>query len=112
MTLDGVDALWTNLLEAFEEDRRHQAFLAYCRETQALDRAAKRYREHAANEAVSAEHRSIAEQNLKAITVLAMAQFSSMPREKPASATNFIRLIAGLLLVSAVLILAWALTFR
>ena len=113
MTVDGEDVLWTNLLEAFEEDRRHQAFLAYCRETQSLDRAAKRYREQAANEEISAEHRAIAEKKLKAIMLLAIAHFAAAtPKKKPMAAGKVISLIAGLLLAASVLILAWALALR
>lgn len=109
---DGEAALWQNLLEAFEEERRHQAFLAYCRETHALDHAARRYRQHAASEDVSAEHRAIAEQKLKAITVLAIAQFSSIPRTDPVAAPKLLRLLAALLLAASVLVLGWALAFR
>ncbi|NUO49056.1 MAG: hypothetical protein HOV80_09395 [Polyangiaceae bacterium] len=37
-------ALWTKVLNSWSEDDRHKGFIAYCRELNKLDEAARRYR--------------------------------------------------------------------
>lgn len=112
MSADGEEALWNSVLEGFDQERRHQAFLAYCRETGALPNAARRYREVQEDEDATEERRATADKQLKAITVMALAQFQSTPRTDPASAKKILRLVAALLLAGSILVLGWALAFR
>lgn len=39
-----LEALWSKAIGNWKEDERHKAFVAYCRETNRLDEAARRYR--------------------------------------------------------------------
>ena len=40
-----VDVLWTQVCDGWDDDKRHQAFIQYCRDNQLLGEAARRYRE-------------------------------------------------------------------
>jgi len=39
-----LEALWMKTLQSWSEDERHKALIAYCREVNVLDEAARRYR--------------------------------------------------------------------
>lgn len=39
-----LEALWSKVLSSWNEDERHKGFVAYCREMNKLDEAARRYR--------------------------------------------------------------------
>lgn len=39
-----VELLWSKVEEAWDEDKRHQAFLVFCQQNQLLGEAARRYR--------------------------------------------------------------------
>lgn len=39
-----VELLWSKVEEAWDEDKRHQAFLMFCQQNQLLGEAARRYR--------------------------------------------------------------------
>jgi len=40
-----VDVLWTQVCDGWDDDKRHQAFIQYCREHELLGEAARRYRD-------------------------------------------------------------------
>ena len=74
-----ADALWNKLLEDFEEDAPHNAFLEHCRQRGMLPHAAARYRAH--KESLDAERDAAAclrcDKRLTAITLVAMAQMDA-----------------------------------
>jgi len=63
-------ALWAHVLEHWEDDKAHLAFLEHCQAHDQLPPAAKRYRELAQ----SAAHQTQATRQLTAITLLALAR--------------------------------------
>ncbi len=71
-------ALWTKILQGWDDDARHQALLAYCREVGRLEQAARLYRgvvegKEEGLEAPTAELVASAEKRLKAVGVAALA---------------------------------------
>ena len=76
-----VEALWRNVVERWEEDAAHHAFLQICRERGRLADAAARYRGMSGDPA----RREIAQKRLTAITLLAFAELeaSRSPTERP-----------------------------
>ena len=64
------EALWAHVLEHWEDDKAHLAFLEHCQVHDQLPSAAKRYRELTQ----SAAHQTQATRQLSAITLLALAR--------------------------------------
>ena len=92
-----IDALWKHLLEHWDEESAHGAFIEYCQQTNALVAAAARYREVSAD----GEHHEAAQKRLSAITILALSQLEST-RTQPKQAQNqAIRLILFIVLLAA-----------
>ena len=113
---DSVDVLWSHVLEAWSDDKRHEAFLALCVETGRLADAAKRYR--AIAEAPDGgddgdARREDAKRRLGGIAILAM---SSLDASKTAPDTGRImfgvRVFAALFLLVALASLAFVLASR
>lgn len=112
---DTYAQLWARVEEAWDEDKRHQAFLAYCRETGQLAEAARRYRAvvqtEGEDEALEAR-RAIARKRLDAITALA---FASLDTEKSSADTSgaqrAIRVVAFLFLLGATVALIYGLAY-
>lgn len=64
-----LEALWKNVLDHWDEDKAHSAFLEHCREHGTLAEAAARYRGMSGDRDRGPE----AEKQLKAILVMALA---------------------------------------
>lgn len=64
------EALWAHVLEHWEDDKAHLAFLEHCQAHDQLPPAARRYRELSD----SAAHQTQATRQLNAITLLALAR--------------------------------------
>ena len=109
---EGEELLWKCVQEQWDDEKRHQAFLAFCQNAQTLAVAAKRYREVAKDAEQTAEKREFAEKKLQAITALAFAQIAAAERtnDNSADVKRGIRLVAALMLGAALLAMAWALT--
>ena len=109
---EGEELLWKCVQEQWDDEKRHQAFLAFCQNAQTLAIAAKRYREVAKDAEQTAEKREFAEKKLQAITALAFAQIAAAERtnDNSANVKRGIRLVAALMLAAALLAMAWALT--
>ncbi len=106
---DALDALWGAIRSAWSEEKRHQAFLAYCQEHDRLAEAALRYRSVGTDPGATDEERRLAEQKLKSITVLALAKLSSEKASPTGAGMKYVRLAAALMLAAALLLLGWAL---
>ena len=109
---EAEELLWQCVQEQWDDEKRHQAFLAFCQNAQTLAVAARRYREVAKDVDQTAEKRELAEKKLQAITTLAIAQIAAAERtnDKSADVKRGIRLVAALMLAAALLAMAWALT--
>lgn len=76
-----LEALWKQVLDAWEDDATHNAFLEYCRARDQLVEAAVRYRGMAGDHSRAV----IAEKKLKAVALLAMTKLEVSRSEPPAS---------------------------
>jgi hypothetical protein len=99
-----LEALWKNVLDRWDEDAAHGAFLEHCRLEQRLDEAATRYRGMAGDRTRAA----IAEKRLKAVTLLALAQLETA-RSSPrvAAGRSVVMLLIAALLATAIGVLIW-----
>ena len=97
-----LEAFWKNVLDHWENDAAHHAFLDHCQRHEALDQAAMRYRGMKGDRERSAG----AEKRLAAVLMLAMSKLEVNRAEpKAASATiGRLVLIAFFLLGSALLL--------
>lgn len=108
--------LWASVEEAWDDDKRHTAFIAYCQERGNLAEAAKRYRPVAEAEAplddAGAEaRREVAKKRLAAITALAFATLDSeKTKVDTAGSQRAIRIVAFLMLLAAVVGLVYGLS--
>jgi hypothetical protein len=69
-----LEALWKNVVDRWEDDAAHVAFIDHCQNQDALVEAAVRYRGMAGDHERSAQ----AQKRLGAIAVLAMARLESL----------------------------------
>lgn len=67
------EALWKRVLDAWDDEARHGAFLDYCQQSEKLVDAAVRYRGMTGDHARAA----LAEKKLKAVALLAMARLEA-----------------------------------
>ena len=74
-----LEALWKKVLDNWEEDAAHGAFLEHCQSTQQLVEAAVRYRGMKGDR----ERGEVAEKRLKGVAILAMASLETTRSEKP-----------------------------
>ena len=68
-----LEALWKRVLDAWDDEHAHSAFLDYCRSSDRLVEAAVRYRGMAGDHARSL----VAEKKLKAVALLAMTELET-----------------------------------
>ncbi|NUP11310.1 MAG: hypothetical protein HOW73_35130 [Polyangiaceae bacterium] len=122
---DPLDVLWAHVLDTWDDDKRHQAFLAYCVDHGTLAEAAARYRKvaEASSEAdvVSmggvhgsgyrdlASRRDDAKKRLAAVALVAMSALDNQRTQPNTSRMMFgFKVFAGLFLLASLLALAWA----
>jgi hypothetical protein len=91
------EILWTHVLDNWDDDRAHLAFLEHCQQSDRLLPAAKRYRHLTASE----PHKAQAERRLKGITAMAMAKLSSSRTTTSVAKRQAGRLVALIFLVAA-----------
>jgi hypothetical protein len=68
-----LEALWKNVLDRWEDDKAHSAFLEHCRTTNQLVEAAVRYRGMKGDR----ERGAVAEKRLSGVAILALATLES-----------------------------------
>jgi hypothetical protein len=73
-----LEALWKNVLDRWENDAAHHAFLEHCQRSGALDEAAVRYRGMKGDR----ERGPIAEKRLAAVLILALSKLE-VTRSRP-----------------------------
>lgn len=118
-TQDSLDVLWAQVLEAWTDDKRHQAFLAYCVEADRLPEAARRYKQVADEVGAREGYRADssrgedAQRRLGGIAILAMARLEQ--QRKPVGPSRVLvvaKVFAAVFLLTALAALTWALTLR
>jgi len=92
------ETLWTHVLDHWEEDKPHLAFLEHCRARDQLVAAAKRYR----GLSQSATHQAQATRRLNAIAVMALATMERSRRGPVEAKRQAGRLVALIFLVATV----------
>lgn len=75
------EALWKNVLDHWQEERTHGAFLEYCGATDRLAEAAARYRGMKGDR----ERSELAERRLAAIAIVALAKLEATRSQAPRS---------------------------
>jgi hypothetical protein len=68
-----LEALWKNVLDHWDEERAHGAFLEHCQETSQLAEAAARYRGMKGDR----ERGAVAEKRLAGVAIVALAQLEA-----------------------------------
>ncbi len=110
-----IELLWKQVLEGWDEEKRHTALISYCRENDVLGEAARRYRAVAEDSSAGAyrsseQQRADAKKHLNAIIALAMATFEAQhPKTDPKAASKWIRALAVGVFLVVVLVLAFTL---
>ena len=97
------EALWAHVLDHWEDDKAHLAFLEHCQAHDELLPAAKRYRELSH----SAPHQAQATRRLSAISVLALASMErrrSGPGDAKRQAGRLVALIFLVAMATSLLI--------
>ena len=101
-----LEALWKNVLDNWDNDAAHRAFLEYCQSSEALDAAAVRYRGMKGDR----DRGPQAEKRLTAVLMLAMSKLEVSRAEPKAASGALTKLLlivffmAGSLLVLAYLL--------
>lgn len=108
-----LDAAWRKLTSQWNEPAAHRAFVALAAQLDALQEAARRYREVQSSDEQSAvingyripgsveSRRQIAEKGLQLVLAQALAHFDSMPREKHRSPGTVFKPLAALMMLFA-----------
>lgn len=76
-----LEVLWKNVLDRWENEAAHHAFLDHCQRHEALDDAATRYRGMKGDR----ERGPIAEKRLNAVLLLAMSKLEASRSDRAAS---------------------------
>ena len=97
MTDPALDALWKRVLDDWESDRLHGAFIEHCQATGNLLEAAVRYRGMAGDHARGAS----ADKRLKGIALLAIAGLESERSPDPRGASDATRIVLILFFIAA-----------
>jgi hypothetical protein len=102
------EALWKSVLDHWQDERAHSAFLEYCQSSEKLAEAAARYRGMKGDR----ERSAVAEKRLAGIAIVALAQLHAS-RSKAAPVRGIGSLIlAGCFGLGAVGLLAYLLSTR
>lgn len=93
----GIEALWARVLDCWEDEKVHAAFLQHCDQVNRLAEAATRYR------GMSGDHTraEIAEKKLKTVAVLAMAKLEAQRSQQPGGHRLVLTVVAVLFLGAA-----------
>lgn len=101
-----LDALWKQVLDDWDDDSTHQAFLQHCQRERALDEAAVRYRGMKGDH----ERGAGADKRLAAVLMLALSSLEVTRAEpKAASSAPSKLLLIAFFLLGSLLVLAYLL---
>ena len=98
-----LDVLWKNVLDRWEHEPAHHAFLEHCQNHDALDEAAVRYRGMKGDRARG----PIAEKRLAAILMLAMSKLEVSRSEPTAKAGPLAKLLLIVFFLTGSLLVLW-----
>jgi hypothetical protein len=93
------ETLWKHVLDHWDEDKAHGAFLEHCRSAGQLAEAAARYRGMTGDR----ERGSVAQKRLQGVLVLAMAALESTRTPRPEAKTSPTSLLLIAFFVAATL---------
>src|SRR5687767_13209929 len=99
MTDAAFEALWKNVLDHWDDDKAHGAFLEHCRSSGQLAEAAARYRGMTGDR----ERGAAAQKRLQGVAVLAMAALESTRTARPETKSSPTSLVLILFFVAATL---------
>ncbi|MEO8906249.1 MAG: hypothetical protein ABI488_26790 [Polyangiaceae bacterium] len=102
------EALWKNVLDHWDEDRAHSAFLELCQATDQLAEAAGRYRGMKGDRDRSA----VAEKRLVAIAIVALAKLEATRGKAPSPRRTASFILAAGFGFASVVILAYLMLSR
>ncbi|HEX7671670.1 MAG TPA: hypothetical protein VF395_18885 [Polyangiaceae bacterium] len=105
MTDPALEALWKRVLDEWEDDRAHGAFMEYCQKNDDLLEGAVRYR------GMSGDHvrGESAERRLKAIALLAIAGLESQRTPEKPGVSDVTRIVLVVFFIAATVALAFVL---
>lgn len=114
MSDEPVEILWKQVLEAWGEEKRHQAFLAYCHERGLLAEAARHYRSLADDKEAgpyraTEGQREDARKRLSVIVAMAFATIDGEPHASPLRTRRWLNITALVVFLVTLGFLAWAL---
>lgn len=114
MADETVEILWKQVLEAWDEEKRHQAFLGYCHERGQLADAARCYRSlvdenDSGPYRLTEGQREDAKKRLAGIMVMAFATIDAQPRANPLRTRRWLNITALVVFFTTLGFLAWAL---
>jgi len=92
-----LEALWKRVLDAWDDDRAHGAFLDHCQSSDRLVEAAVRYRGMTGDHARAA----VAEKKLKAVALLALTRLEVSRTSAPRARSEALSLSLLVLFISA-----------
>ena len=98
-----LEALWKNVLDRWEHDAAHYAFLEHCRTHDALDEAAVRYRGMKGDR----ERGPAAEKRLTAVLMLAMSKLEVSRAEPRAESSILTKFVLILFFLTGSLVVLW-----
>ncbi len=98
-----LEALWKNVLQRWEDEPAHHAFLEYCRSHDALDEAAARYRGMKGDR----ERGPTAEKRLGAVLMLAMSSLEVHRAGSKAEGGILTKLVVILFFLTGSLVVLW-----
>jgi hypothetical protein len=102
-----LEVLWKNVLDDWQDDQRHGAFLEYCESTDQLLEAAVRYKGMAGDR----DRGPSAQKRLQGVTLLAMAKLEALRTEQGETRRYAGRLLLiFLFLAASLLLLFYAMT--
>jgi hypothetical protein len=99
MSDPALEALWKNVLDNWDEDKAHGAFLEHCQRSDQLVEAAVRYRGMKGDR----ERGEVAEKRLQGVAMLAMAQLEASRSSAREPETRRVTLFVALLFLLAAL---------
>jgi hypothetical protein len=83
------EALWKNVLDRWDEERAHAAFLEHCQATDQLAEAAARYRGMKGD----SERGALAEKRLAGVAIVALAKLEATRSEPRRSGSRTVALV-------------------
>lgn len=110
-----AEALWSKVVEAWDDEGAHRKFMAHCQATEQLAEAARLYRTQVHPDGPEADEpgrQADARKRLGAVAILAMATLDAtrQGRDDPKTTPALVRGLGVAMFLGLLLALAWLLT--